>query len=132
MQARKEIQVFDEATLRDVISKISTVNSSVFVCNWRYEWFAVEAQGQLKAGWMVRLAFERPDTETGIMGWGYGRYEHIAQGAWESGVVKTCWLLLELMVRHELMEAYRYEKARIFNPHHGVLELATLEKDHTH
>lgn len=129
---RKEIQVTNGNQLKSILDNIKMVNSSVFSVNWRFEWHSVEAQGDLKRGWMIRIAFERPDTTTGIMGTGYGRWEYVSENTWEGGVVKTCWLLLELMVRHELMEAFRYEDARIFNPHHGVLELATLEKGHSH
>lgn len=79
-------------------------------------------------GWLVRTSFVRPDSYTGEMGGGYGRWEFIAKGASESAVVKTCWLLVELIVRHELMEAFRYkvkgEDVRIFNPHHSVYDLS--------
>lgn len=83
-------------------------------------------------GWFVKAKFERPDTETGIMGIGAGRGEFIPEGTTESGVVKTCWLCIELLVRHETMESYRYKGARIFNPHHSVDELASLEKKHAY
>ena len=38
--------------------------------------------------------------------------------------MKTCWLLAELIVRHELMEAFLYQGVRIFDPHHSVAELS--------
>ncbi len=132
MNIRKEIQVMTGNQLNSILSNIKMVNTSVFAVNWRYEVMIVEAQGALKAGWMVRIAFERPDTTTGIMGTGYGRWEYIAEGTWESGVVKTGWVLLEFLLKHEFMESFRYMGARIFNPHHGVLELASLEREHAH
>jgi hypothetical protein len=52
------------------------------------------------------------------------------QGATLSGVVKTAWLLVELMVRHELMEGFRFDDSRIFNPHNSVLDLATVQEIH--
>jgi hypothetical protein len=75
-------------------------------------------------GWLVNTTFRRPDTHTGAIGIGTGRQELIAFGASESAVVKTAWLLAELIVRHELMEAFLYKGVRIFNPHHTVEELS--------
>ena len=48
-------------------------------------------------------------------------------GASESAVVKTAWLLAELIVRHELMEAFLYKGIRIFDPHRTVEELSLPE-----
>jgi hypothetical protein len=77
-----------------------------------------------RKGWLVNTTFRRPDTNTGEMGTGRGRQEFIARGTSESGVVKTAWLLAELIVRHELMEAFLYKGVRIFNPHNTVEELS--------
>jgi hypothetical protein len=87
-----------------------------------WEWEIEELP--MDKGWLVNTTFKRPDTDTGIMGTGRGRQEFIAKGATESGVVKTAWLLAELIVRHELMEAFRYRGVRIFDPHHTVEELS--------
>lgn len=80
-------------------------------------------------GWLVWASFERPDTITGAIGRGRGRDEIVWEGAPLSGVVKTCWLLVELLVRHELMEGFRWDGARIFNPHNTVTELAAIQRD---
>lgn len=61
------------------------------------------------------------------MGTGRGRKEFIAAGSSESGAVKTAWLLVELVVRHELMEAFNYKGKRIFNPHNSVHALASIQ-----
>lgn len=75
-------------------------------------------------GWHVRTSFVRPDTDTGEVTRGYGRWEFVALGATESAVVKTCWVLAKMIVEHELMEAFHYKGAKIFNPHHPVDLLA--------
>jgi hypothetical protein len=75
-------------------------------------------------GWLVNTTFQRPDTYTGVIGTGRGRKEFIPAGTTESGAVKTAWLLAELIVRHELMEAFLYRGVRIFDPHHTVEELS--------
>lgn len=77
-------------------------------------------------GWFVCVEFTRPDCDTGTEGRGRGRKEFIEVGTSLSGVVKTAWLLIELMVRHELMEAFTYNGHRIFNPHHTVTELSSI------
>lgn len=75
-------------------------------------------------GWFVSTTFRRPDTRTGEIGTGTGRREFVPYGATESSVVKTAWLLAELIVRHELMEAFLYRGVRIFDPHRTVEELS--------
>jgi hypothetical protein len=85
---------------------------------------------QSRNGWLLWVSFERPDTLTGNVGRGRGREEVVWQGATLSGVIKTAWLLVELMVRHELMEGFRFDDARIFNPHNSVLDLARVQEIH--
>jgi hypothetical protein len=77
-------------------------------------------------GWLVQVEFTRPDCDTGEPGRGKGRQEFVPAGTSVSGVVKTAWLLLELVVRHELLEAFLYRGHRIFNPHHTVAELMAV------
>jgi hypothetical protein len=90
---------------------------------WEIEELRVGRDEVLK-GWHVNTTFQRPDTNTGVFGTGRGRKEFVAVGTSESGVVKTAWLLAELIVRHELMEAFLYRGVRIFDPHHTVDELS--------
>ena len=80
-----------------------------------------------KYGWFISLAFERPDVETGKIEWGEGRKEFIPIGSYESFIVKTCWLLFELLVRHEIMEGFCWNGKRIFNPHNSVQDLAKIQ-----
>ena len=61
---------------------------------------------------------------------GRSRTEFVQCGATESGVIKTCWLLLELTIRHELMEGFRVDGARVFSPHHRIGALIELARDH--
>jgi hypothetical protein len=111
------------ADLRAVFDEIG-FNPSNLDMGWTWEIEELpEPTGALK-GWLVNTTFQRPDTHTGIIGTGRGRKEFIALGTSESGAVKTAWLLAELIVRHELMEAFRYRGVRIFDPHHTVDELS--------
>jgi hypothetical protein len=116
----KDKQVFTDLELKAVLQDVSMVNTSLDF-NWRFE------TRKIDGGWFVTVAFDRPDTETNEIGTGRGRPEFVAEGTWESGVVKTCWLLIELVVRHELMEAFRWRGKRIFNPHNSIYDLAEIQ-----
>lgn len=117
----------NEAALRTVLDQISFAPSCV---NMGWQWQIEELRlpsGDLR-GWLVNTTFRRPDTHTGEVSLGAGRKELVAFGASETAVVKTCWLLAELIVRHELMEAFLYQGVRIFDPHHSVTELSMPAK----
>lgn len=109
--------------LRQVLSKVTFAASCVDL-DWQWDVETIYNRDGTVKGWFVNTSFMRPDTETGAVGRGQGRQEYIKLGTSESGVVKTCWLLAELIVRHELMEAFLYDGVKIFNPHHSVEELA--------
>jgi hypothetical protein len=114
--------------LRAVFDRISFAPSCVNMgWTWEIEELPTAPAGDLK-GWLVNTTFRRPDTDTGVVGVGRGRQEFVAVGASESGVVKTAWLLAELIVRHELMEAFLYRGIRIFDPHHTVEELSMPQR----
>lgn len=78
------------------------------------------------AGWLVQIAFTRPDANTGVVGEGHSRKEFVPIDCSPDTVVKTAWLLIELLHRHELMEAFLVDNHRVFNPHHTVAELQSL------
>lgn len=119
-----------------VLSKIEFKNTNFADWKWEFHWREFEAHQfgdrfedgsrpiQQRNGWFVWCEFERPDSDTGMRGVGKGREEIVWNGTSESGVVKTCWLLVELLVRHELMEGFRYNKVRIFDPHNTVSDLS--------
>ncbi len=118
----KQIQTIDE--LHQTLQEIEMTNTALDF-NWKFE--SKLCNDPDMYGWFVRVAFDRPDTETGKVGTGYGRYEFVAMNTTESGIVKTCWLLIELVVRHELMEAFRWKNKRIFNPHNSIHDLAKIQ-----
>lgn len=116
--------------LRAVLDRISFRNT-VLDFKWEFEIEQVELASPNELGfWFVRVSFERTDTLTGVVGRGMGRQEIIYEGSTVSSVVKTAWLLVELMVRHELMEGFRFDDARIFNPHNSVFDLAKVQHAH--
>ncbi len=47
----------------------------------------------------------------------------ISKNMTESEIVRTCWLCAEVAMKHEHMESFLYNGARIFDPHVGVVAL---------
>lgn len=118
-----EARIESEQALGAVLDQITFAPSCVDMgWAWQIEELRL-ADGRVR-GWLVNTTFRRPDTHSGEIGIGTGRQELIGFGASESSAVKTAWLLAELIVRHELMEAFLYKGVRIFNPHHTVEELS--------
>lgn len=119
----QELLAIDDDSLRSILSDVSMQNSSLDF-HWKFEVEPLEG-----IGWFISVTFSRPDTLTGVLGIGRGRRELVTFGATESNIVKTCWLLIELVVKHELMEGFRWNGKRIFNPHNSVYVLASIQGD---
>lgn len=74
-------------------------------------------------GWHIRCSFKRPDTNTGEMGTGFGRWWFIEKDTTVNGIVKTMWAACKMIVEHELHEAFLYQGKRLFDPHAEVDDL---------
>lgn len=120
----KDEPITIEEKLKEVLRAI-TLKNSVLDFNWGFEYR--RAILDEKRCWLIWVCFDRPDTNTGEIGRGRGRTEIIWEGSTISAIVKTCWLLIELMVRHELMEGFRFQEKRIFNPHNSVFDLSEVQ-----
>lgn len=119
--------------LEDVLSRISFKNT-ILDFKWKFEYkfmFSVptEVNSNNNSGWLLWCSFERPDTLTGKIGRGRGRDEIIWKGSSLSSVVKTAWLLVKILIDHEMLEGFRFDGERIFNPHNSVLDLVDLQKE---
>lgn len=123
---RPERTVNTTEELWEVLKEVTMTNSALDF-KWRFMAEDLCLRGGGRQGWLVQVWFERPDTETGVISTGKSRNEIVYTGATESAVVKTCWLLLELTIRHELMEGFRWKGLRIFNPHNTVGQLAAVQ-----
>ena len=126
----KQINTVEE--LRECLSRISFQNTVVDF-HWQFRFRPVvltptDDYPTEEHAWLIWAEFERPDTHTGQMGIGRGRDEIVRVGAWESGIIKTCWLLVELLVRHELMEGIRVDDLRIFDPHNSIADLQLAQQ----
>jgi hypothetical protein len=75
-------------------------------------------------GFLIRCSFWRPDTKTGEMGTGFGRWYIASLDASEKSLIMTAWLAFEQIVKHEMMECFLYKGVRLFDPHKSLEELA--------
>lgn len=111
------------AEVQKILADISFAPSNL---DMGWEWEVKETfnkDGQLE-GFMIRCSFKRPDTNNGEIGTGFGRWMFIEENYNEKGVIMTAWICADLIVKHELMEAFLYQKARILDPHKSIEELA--------
>ena len=117
--------------LREILDAITFVPSCIDF-SWKFEleelWEDVPPGAKRLKGWLVNTTFRRPDVHTGVVGEGRGRQLYIAVGTTETAVFFSAWVLVDLIVKHELMEAIRYKGMRVLDPHHTVEELSLPER----
>lgn len=81
---------------------------------WSWGW---EIREDFPHGFHVRVTFERPDRETGIMGRGAGRWLLVPANATAHDIAGTAFVAIKLIVEHELLEGFHFDGRRIFDPH---------------
>lgn len=84
--------------------------------------FDARARGVFVA-WRIRCSFQRPERDSGEVGTGFGRWWLIERGTTESAVVKTMFAAAKMIVEHELLEAFKVDGRRPFDPHRTVQDL---------
>lgn len=107
-----------EAALKRVSFRPSCIDMG-----WEWEVREVFDVDHCTAGFELRTTFQRPDTNTGKVAKGFGRWWHMPHDIRIDGVIKTAFAACELILKHELMEAFLYNEDRIFNPHHNLHDL---------
>lgn len=55
-----------------------------------------------------------------------GRKWYLSEYMTEDEIVKTAWCAFEKAVQHEVMEAFKFDGVRLFNPHVNYLELLSV------
>jgi hypothetical protein len=113
-----ERQVWTDEQLREVVGCCSMSSLGPTDWHWRFEFEGIVHGG--RRGWLVWVTFDRIDYGTGKPGRGRGRDMILWEGTRKSGVVKTLWVLVEQVVRHELFHAFRYNGRELFDPHAPV------------
>ena len=117
-------------TLQEVqqyVDHVSSGPSGIRMSNdggYRFEVKELAHEDPTVNGFLIRVGFWRPDANSGEMGEGFGRWMHVPCTSSEDGVVKTAWLCIDLVIKHEAMEAFLYKGKRIFDPHKDLSSLA--------
>lgn len=107
----------DIKQIKNIVKKITFAPSNLDM-GWKFQ--CKETPG----GFLIRTSFKRPDTHTGKVGTGFGRWMFIDKKADERSVVMTAWICARLIVEHELMEAFLFKNVRILDPHKSLIDLA--------
>jgi len=71
----------------------------------------------------------RPDTNTGVAGWGGGGKAYVSEHATDSEIWQTMLGLLLAYDAHEVREAFRVDGKRVFGPHISTAALMTVCDD---
>lgn len=62
-------------------------------------------------------------TDTGIVNEWSGRKWYLSDYMTDDEIVKTAWCAFETCVKHEVMESFKVDNVRLFNPHVNFEEL---------
>lgn len=108
-------------TVSDVQSILSRIKFAPSCIDMGYRF---EVKIDSEDGFKIRASFQRPDTRTGVMGTGFGRWHVTPADSSTTAIVKTAWVAVKMVVEHELMESMMYRGVRIFNPHKSLKDLA--------
>lgn len=115
--------ITNESQIRNILKRVTFAPSCVDM-NWEWE---VTAQTN---GYLIRTTFQRPDRDTGKVERGFGRWWHVPDGTTPDAIVKTAYAAARLILEHELMESFRYDGVRIFDPHHDLDDLRAAAEYH--
>lgn len=120
-------QINDSDTLARTLGRVSFSRSCLDM-GWQWE---TQAASRYEAdrfdGWLIRCSFQRPERDTGKIGRGFGRWWYVERGATVSSMVKTMFAAAKMIVEHELLEAFKFDDGRPFDPHRTVQQLAAME-----
>lgn len=110
--------------IRALLKKITFAPSCVDMgWDWEVEWVEGSSVSAPHMGFLIRTTFRRPDRDSGVIATGYGRWWHVPPDVTPSGVVKTAFAAAKMILEHELMESFRFEGERLFDPHHTIDDL---------
>jgi len=107
----------DIKEIKKIIKNISFAPSNLDM-GWKFQ------IKEVSDGFHIRTTFKRPDTNTGKIGTGYGRWMFVHKNSDDRSIVMTAWVCAKLIVEHELMEAFLFKGVRILDPHKSLIDLA--------
>ena len=103
-------------------AKIAEVLAAVEFRDWKF------LQGQMGDGSFIQASWQGEDSDTGQPCLLKGRKWYISPFSVDDEVVKTCWLAVELALRHEAMEEFHFCGRAPFHPHNDVFKLLDVQK----
>lgn len=104
--------------VEEILSHVKFANSCVDM-GWQWE------VKEIEQGFILRCSFRRPDVyKDNEIGMGFGRPWLMDKNSPVAAIVKTAWSAAKMIVEHEMMEAFEYKGAKIFNPHKSLTDLA--------
>lgn len=106
--------------LKEIKKALERITIAPSAINIAFKWKVKKQED----GFLICTTFQRPDTNSGKMGEGYGRWMFLDKTCDERSVIMTAWLCMELIVRHELMESMLVDGVRILDPHKTLEDLA--------
>jgi hypothetical protein len=124
-----------DADMRYVLDHIRFHNT-VLDFGWQYEFrphYGASGDDEVtQDGWEIRATFERPDTHTGRMSRGSGRWIPVFKGATETSVFFSVLILVKLLAEHELLEGLTYLRSdgvyvRPIYPHNSLHALMSIQ-----
>jgi|TARA_R110000851_G_scaffold145114_5_gene284481 hypothetical protein len=110
-----------------ILSKLKSAPSGIQMStdkDYRFEAVEINHENEMVDGFLIRCGFVRPDTNSGEMGEGFGRWNHVQKNASAKAVIMTAFVAIKLVVEHEMLEAFEYQGEKLFNPHKSLDELA--------
>lgn len=113
-------------TIEEIVKRIGFAPSNLDM-GWEWQIKKADIKDEddsiIEKGFAIRCSFKRPDTNTGVIDTGFGRWYLMNENVSMDGVVKTAWMCAEQIIKHELMEAYLFDNKRIFDPHKSLEDL---------
>lgn len=113
------------ARLEDALAMVHVAGELDFFWRWRIE-TALLAGGE---GWLISAEYVRPDRESGAYGWGTSRPLFVRRGAQARDVWGTAFTAIKLTLEHELLEGFKVDGRRVFDPHGPMLGDPTTPDD---
>lgn len=106
------------------IEEVKGLVSQISFRDWR---FRVEP---LSDGFFVQVEFEDIDHDTKKRVLLRGRKWYVSRFAIPDEIIKTCWVAVEMALKHEAMECFLVEGKAPFHPHNDSLAMLDLPKVH--
>lgn len=104
---------------------VESVVSRVSFRGWRF------IVGELGDGFYVQAAFPAEDSDNpGVTTEQKGRKWYISRFALQDEIIKTCWVAVELALRHEALESFHLDGVAIFHPHTVCDALLAMQTGH--